>query len=303
MAKTELFSRQASGGLIVVGDDYCSGDIFFVNATGGVDAAGYGKTPDAPTATIDYAVGLCTASKGDRIYVMPGHTESITAATSLVVDVQGISIIGLGTGSLRPTLTFTTAATANISVTAADVTLKNLLLISDFSTGVTAGITAGASAGGFTLDGIEMRETTSDKEFLIGVYITALCDDVTIKNFRFVGAAGGTDSSCIFFAGNSDRLTLVDNVFFGDWSASVVDHTTTASYNCKVANNVGYNVDAEAGLWIGFNAGTTGFNIENHAYTGTDGGGLVVGTIIADFDSYHTNVLTASGFLTPAVDS
>ena len=97
--RTALFSRKQSGGVFTVQEmqDH-PGDIWFVDSTASAasDTAGFGKNPDAPTATIDYAVGLATASKGDVIYVMPGHNETIAAATSLVIDKIGLSIIGLG---------------------------------------------------------------------------------------------------------------------------------------------------------------------------------------------------------------
>lgn len=77
-------------------------------------------------ATIDSAIGQCTASRGDVIFVAPGHTEAVTS-TSLNVDIAGISIIGIGSGSLKPTLTFA-ATSSTINVTAANCTLQNLRL-------------------------------------------------------------------------------------------------------------------------------------------------------------------------------
>jgi hypothetical protein len=73
--------------------------------------------------TIDAAIGLCTASSGDTIYVLPGHTEAVTS-TSIACDVAGVNIIGLGSGSMKPTLTFA-ATDSRINVTAANCTWKN----------------------------------------------------------------------------------------------------------------------------------------------------------------------------------
>jgi hypothetical protein len=39
-----------------------------------------GTSPDAPLATIAAAVALCTANRGDTIYVAPGHAETVVAA-------------------------------------------------------------------------------------------------------------------------------------------------------------------------------------------------------------------------------
>src|SRR3972149_2755330 len=110
MARTELFARKQPGGVFTVEDfKNIPGEVFFVHSGTGTNGAGYGKNPDAPVATLDYAVGLCTADKGDVIFVMPGHAENIGSATACVLDVAGIKVIGCGYGTLRPTLSITTA--------------------------------------------------------------------------------------------------------------------------------------------------------------------------------------------------
>lgn len=73
--------------------------------------------------TIDAAIGACTANAGDTIYVLPGHTEAVTA-TSIACDVAGVRIVGLGSGSMKPTLTFSATDSA-INVTAANCTWQN----------------------------------------------------------------------------------------------------------------------------------------------------------------------------------
>src|SRR5256885_9730538 len=85
-----------------------AGDPFFVKASGGVNSA-YGGDKAHPLATLDYAIGLTTANHGDVIYVMPGHTETISTATALALDVAGVQVVGLGHWRLRPTLTLGTA--------------------------------------------------------------------------------------------------------------------------------------------------------------------------------------------------
>lgn len=94
-------------------------------------------------ATIDAAIGLCTASGNDQILVLPGHTEAVTA-TSLNVDVAGVSIIGLGTGSIKPTLTFAATDSA-VNVTAANCKFKNLRIQAAVGDVVTAFLHATAA--------------------------------------------------------------------------------------------------------------------------------------------------------------
>src|SRR3990167_2616461 len=82
-----------------------TGNVFFVDsgASLAVDDTAHGDSPERPFATLDYAVGQCTASNGDIIYVMPGHAETISADSGVDVDVAGVTIIGVGRGASRPT--------------------------------------------------------------------------------------------------------------------------------------------------------------------------------------------------------
>ena len=65
-----------------------TGEIYYVNSGTGANAVGgitgsngnNGLSPKTPFATIDYAIGRCTANRGDTIYVMPGHWETLTTA-------------------------------------------------------------------------------------------------------------------------------------------------------------------------------------------------------------------------------
>src|SRR5512139_4050842 len=87
--------------------DITTGNIWYVNYNhaNAADTTANGQDPVYPFKTIDYAIGQCTASNGDIIYVMPGHTEDIIAAGSITVDVAGVSIVGLGNGTNRPLIT------------------------------------------------------------------------------------------------------------------------------------------------------------------------------------------------------
>ena len=88
--RTALFSRKQSGGVFTVDDlSEHGGDIWFVDSghAQASDSAGYGQNPDAPTATIDYAIGLATASNGDVMAGarIMGYSEKVrwTVSTGL----------------------------------------------------------------------------------------------------------------------------------------------------------------------------------------------------------------------------
>jgi len=134
-AKTELFSRKQPGGVFSITDESkTTGSIFWVHSGTGTNADGYGGNPDAPLASLAYALTLCTAALGDRIYLMPGHAETTTA---IAASVAGVQIVGLGAGRNKPALTATTAASDLINVTGANVSITNVRLV-----GAASGVTA-----------------------------------------------------------------------------------------------------------------------------------------------------------------
>lgn len=109
-------------------------------------------------ATIDEAIGACVANRGDTIYVAPGHTEAVTS-TSITCDVAGVKIIGLGSGSFKPTLTFG-ATDSRINVTAANCTWQNFRFQAGVGDVVTAVLHATAAQNTQYLD-IEFYATST----------------------------------------------------------------------------------------------------------------------------------------------
>jgi hypothetical protein len=107
-------------------------------------------TFDSPFATIDYAIGQCVANRGDVIFVKPGHVEAVTS-TSIACDVAGVSIIGLGIGAMKPTLTFG-ATDSRINVTAANCTWQNFRWTAGVADIVTAVLHATAAQNTRYLD-------------------------------------------------------------------------------------------------------------------------------------------------------
>ena len=62
-----------------------TGNIFFVDSVTGSDTNS-GNGVENALATIDAAVGKCTANKGDFIVVMPKHAESLAADSGVDLD-------------------------------------------------------------------------------------------------------------------------------------------------------------------------------------------------------------------------
>ena len=260
MGKTALFVRRQAGGMFDITDESRGpGNVWFVNsnATYKSDTAGYGQNPDKPFATWDYAIGK--ASAGDTIYLAPGHAENLTTAISVDMDVAGIRVIGQGEGPYIPTFTATTAA-GSITVEAANCIIRNIKIVSGFATGVTAGITIAAAGDGLILDGIVMRETTNDKEFLTWIAVATTVDNLRILNCDLMGIVGGSDVNAILFAGTSTFCHLRNNFIYGDFSGNTIDHLTGAAVDFMADNNTLVNMDTgAAGYAIAQKSDSNGF--------------------------------------------
>lgn len=299
-----------SGGVPTLPGGMTTGKVFFVGSTvaGALDAPANGSSPTLPFATLDYAIGKCTANQGDTIYLMPGHAENIASATGCVLDVAGVRVIGLGWGTKRPTLTITTATTATISITAANCYVENVLVVSNFLN-IAAAITVGALADGLTLKNIECRNTSVILGALIQVSIAAACADVTIDGFKFfeVAAAGLTApaTNVILCAGAADRFALLNSRMYCFTTAAPVAVSAAASVDVTVENVRLLNNETGAGLGIAFHNSTTGFvedittvNLKN-TVKGVTGTGLAIGARVN-----YSNALNAyAGLFSYTVDS
>ena len=112
----------------ISGDDMKAGGgvVFWVDSgyTGGASNGTFAK----PDLTLAAAITRVTASNGDVIYVKPGHAETVSADVDHTK--AGLTIIGLGVGSIRPTITIS-GATTDITFSGNDVYLANLILFQE----------------------------------------------------------------------------------------------------------------------------------------------------------------------------
>lgn len=196
------------------------GKVFWVDSVNGSD--GNKGTFDRPFDTIDYAVGQCTAARGDIIVCKAGHVETVTAAAGLDLDIAGICLLGLGSGSLRPTVNFTTATTADMDVDAANISIVNFL----FTGGVDA--LAGpidVNAADFALLNCEYRDVTGQATDVI--IADANADRLLIDGFFHNGAAAAGANSSVALIG-MDNPVIRNFKMVGNFAVSAIDCRTTA---------------------------------------------------------------------------
>ena len=85
-----------------------------------------------PFATLNKAMSVCQGGRGDIIMVGAGHTEQISSATALLLATSDVAIIGMGSGSSRPTFILDTAASSIITVTGANISIQNCVFVANF---------------------------------------------------------------------------------------------------------------------------------------------------------------------------
>lgn len=261
-------------------------------------------TYDAPFATLLGAVAQCTAGRGDIVFVKAGHAETISSAAIALLNVAGVAIVCLGSGSNRPTFTFTAAA-ANIPVTAKDMSIQNALFIANFAD-VASFFTATGTATptDFSIERCEFRDTDATHNAL--TVFTGNATANSCDGFRFVGnrvSSVGTTAAttALKLASDTRRVTITDN--FGcsavlndtaallaagtaqltdfDLGRNTWERPNTSSTGGSFISGSGnawtghcydnyfYQVDNSAGIWIATGHGTSlGFSNNFSPITG-----------------------------------
>jgi hypothetical protein len=182
-----------------------NGKTFYVSSA---VAASSGTSPSEAVATIDAAINLCVASRGDMVVVLPGHTEAVTSS-SLSCDVAGVTFVGLGVGSNKPTLTFGVTS-SRINVTAANCSWRNFRFVAGVADIVTAVLHATAAQNSQYID-IEFTASAAFN-FINGYTLGAagISNDCVWERNYLSTTDGGQLSLCVTAAAH-DRLKWYNN--------------------------------------------------------------------------------------------
>ena len=252
-ARTGLFARNVPGGVFtIVGIEETPGALFFVHSGTGTDEAGAGSNPDAPVATIDYAIALCTADKADVIYVMPGHNEDL-GNEQIDVDKAGVSIIGLGRGSVRPRVDFG-HANSSINIQANGCAIRNIQLLPAI-TDVLVAIDVEAAVTDTLIEDVEAlpgEDAAGVDDFALVVDIKAGCSRTEVSRLKVhthASAAGYVAG--VSLTGASDDC-FIHHSYINIRGAGVVapiNAITTLSTNLRIIDCI-LVADAEPGIEV-----------------------------------------------------
>lgn len=224
-------------GIPVPASPMTTGNVFFVDSgnVDGDDSPNSGKKPNVPFVTLDYAVSQCTANNGDVIYVMPGHAENLSAADAIDLDVAGISVIGIGVGTDRPTFTYTNAA-GEVVIGADNVLIENMV----FNASVTAvlkGIDIEDGVDYATIRNCKFGvDAANTDEFNATITLVNNNTGCLIEGCEIDMGLGGAVSG-IDMTADTERTTIRNNYIHGDYSTACINGDTTLSTDVLIEGN------------------------------------------------------------------
>lgn len=286
--------------------DIPAGNVFWVNSATGSN--GNKGTRSRPFATLDYAIGRCTANNGDIIYVAPNHAETITGAGGITLDVAGVSIIGIGNYNQRPRFLMDGATTVSFVISAADAYVSGLEFASGHSNVATCFDVSGVGAH---INNCKFRNNTTNEDFVLCIKATGA--DATANGLKVTNCDWYTidtdDSAMISFVGSAADVWVWNNRMVTS-SATAAQMITVATGKLLTNADIGWNrlINAmTSGELFISNDGTTNTGIIHNNYVGHadvtgahdpgwDGGGFRL------FGNLSTSVDNLQGLAIPTTD-
>lgn len=265
--------------------------------------------------TLASGLARCRAGKGDVVYVLPGHTETVSVTTMLDNLVSGTQILGcapFGSG-LMPTFTFSgTTTTAVWTVDDANVTIAGLRFECTGADSMDTPIVWTGAGGRFTGNFVNLgSDTTHDCDVFLTVGTGA--DNMQIISNKFKSLSTAVNTNVILVSGTAvEGVTILDNYMRATLSSATggMIAVTAAATNLDIGYNVMRNF-VEDGVGIRLSdVAMTGL-IYNNYFGGTDAGGTVANALkcvsfagtnhlVRCFSNFATDEDSGSGVTSPA---
>lgn len=277
---------------------HAKGKTFYVDSNTG-NASYSGERITAPLATIAQAVAKCTASQGDRIIVLPQHSETIT---STIVPVAGSAIIGLRIGNRRPIISVNGAVDL-ISFDNANATVTGL----EFAIVTTDAATAFINFNAAKCLAYDCHAADcsagSNVNVVDVVTVTASATSSRLDSCRFRNTTTAVNSF-LSLEGAVANFTAQDNIFFGDVATAGIIDAATATQLFLLRNNVAVVGTTKPAATLDSNpTGLAAYNLFSgtHATLATNAN---LGSAIRAFENYVLEETDGSkqGALIPAAD-
>lgn len=247
--------------------------------------------------TVTSALAQCTASRSDTIFILPGHTETVTSA--IAVSKAGVRIIGLGEGLLRPA--FTGNGTIDVfNITGANVLLENVAFPAPETDDQTSDVNVAAS--GVTLRNLYSIGSQTAKNKTDIITVSTGGDDLLIEGC----VAFNTVVDCVSWLSLEAavaRPVIRNCVIQGTFSTAVLMDEATATL-ATIQDNILKNTKAATAV-ISFANNSTGvvssmFASGRHT---TIASNIATGTGMDFHETYVVEQASLNGLYIPAQDA
>lgn len=254
------------------------GEVFWVDENASSPGRGTFKNPDT---SVEGCMARTVAHRGDQIWVKPGHIENVSSAAALTCDIAGVAVIGTGHGSKQAKIEWDTADTADVAVSAANVSFVNMWLNANFA--MVEGAFEVADAGDyFTIQGC--RITTSGAAYEFENFCT-LADDADYFSFLFNDVhqiEATTPDALVLTVGESLEMRVIGNNIVMEATESIFDVNATAITGGPIfKDNLMINLTAAADYCVEIDSSTVAMFV-NERY-GCAGAAVPVADISASF--------------------
>lgn len=249
--------------------------------------------------TLTAALSACVASRGDVILVLPGYTETRTTALSL--NKAGVSIIGLGTGSARPTITGSGTIDA-VSFDAANVTLENFVFAAPLVDAQTSAVNFAAAGDYGALRRCHFIGSVATENIVDIITLVAGANGVTIEDNTFYNLTVAVNS-VIHIEGALSDLTIRRNRIVAEVVAGAIIDTGAATNLCLEDNTIVVTGTGKSAIVLDSNP--TGFAVRNYA-KGTNttlASNVNYGNALALFENRTAEDFSVQGAIIPAADT
>ena len=297
-----FFSMQSN--IPRLGDTFYQGDnmphMIFVDSGIGSNAND-GQSPRYPVATLEEAISMVTANRGDIIFLLPGHSETLTA--DLTISVAGVAIVGLGRGVDRPTFVVGNAVGESVLITGTSVSIENCIFIcgTDAQTSI-----MNVKATDVLIKECEFREVLTSKQPLVCINVGGggaanTADRCMIVNCYFNCPTAGDGDAAIELGEVMDRVVIAGCMAYGDWDDACIHNPTG-----KVLTNLLIMDCILTNLLTGQHAielvsACTGNLVRNMYHTDlTQQTGVDPGSCFS-FECYQDDVVDTGAILTPII--
>lgn len=257
---------------------------------------GFAGNPDGFFQSVEAAGAATRAGRGDKIIMLPGHTQNIASANAWSGIASDVEIIGVGSGSNRPTLTWTTA-TSTVLLNQPNIKIRNarLFLAGPSATGaltVAAPITVSA-------DGCEITDCEThygwDANSIVGIGITCTSTRFNFSRNDVYAETVAVPTTTFLRLTGADFFRMDDTRIIGPGSSTTigpVQMLTTACLKIQINRSVIQNMVASSTVALTTVAGCTGHLAQCYLGLGTGSLGVTAGSTLQTFNSFTFSAAT-----------